>query len=143
MQSMLQQPWPTETHCCLLQILVCFCSFLRSPGNSAYYAFQASLVVFLFCLAAELHTHLSCYKSSSSHGIFQKHRPGHKAHSAWHRRYPRCFLLYRVKVKVSSQPAIEMGYPNINNDYVFLYHVCSKHKSLTVTHRSNNHICTA
>src|ERR671914_511787 len=140
MQNMLQQSWPAGIPCCLLQILVCFCSFLKSPENSACCAFQASFVVFLFCLTAELLTHLSCYKSSSSHCIFQKQRSSHKAHSARHRRYPRCFLLYRVEVKVSDQLAIESSYPNVNNDYTFLYHVCIKCKALTVAHCSNNQI---
>src|SRR5215212_305587 len=131
MQSMHQQPWPAGTPCCLLQILVCCC------------AFQASLVVFLFCLTAELFTYLSGNKSSSSHGIFQKHRPGHKAHSARNRCYPRCFLLYRVKVKVPDQLAIEAGYPNINSDHFFFYHVCSERKALTIAHCSNNQIGTS
>src|SRR5215211_7764163 len=34
MQSMLQQPWPAGTPCYLLQILVCFCSFLRDRKST-------------------------------------------------------------------------------------------------------------
>src|ERR671923_259257 len=75
--------------------------------------------------------------------FYQKQCQGHKTYSTWHWRYPRCFLFYRVKVKVPGKLAIESGDPNINNDHIFLDHVCSKRKALTVANGSNNQICIA